>query len=207
MKAFVTSILIRDLKNDVAKLLADTKELLLADEDLLLQAPGAGKWSAIQCLEHLNSYNRYYLPQIEKALLNGVYKNLPAQATYTPGWLGNYFTKLMKPGVNGELVSKMKAPKDHRPAKGLNVKKVLSEFIEGEEKLLSYLERVEKLNMAKMRVPISIAKFIKLKLGDTFRFLIAHQQRHMLQAIKAFTTVSDTSKHSKNYSDNELVRQ
>jgi uncharacterized damage-inducible protein DinB len=30
-------------------------------------------------------------------------------------------------------------------------------------------------------VPISIAKFIKIRLGDTFRFLIAHQQRHFAQ--------------------------
>lgn len=207
MKTFVTRILIQDLKEDTARLIAQADEFLLMDEESLTHCPAEGKWNAVQCMEHLNSYNRYYLPQIEKALLNGSYKNLPAQATYKPGWLGNYFTKLMKPGINGELASKMQAPKDHRPAVRLNAKKVITEFIEGEEKLLSYLERAEKLNIAKLRIPISIAKFIKLKLGDTFRFLIAHQQRHMLQAIKAFSTVSDTSKHSKNYSGNELVRQ
>lgn len=187
MKAFVTGILISDLKADVSKLISQTKELLLTDEYLLQQNPAAGKWSAVQCIEHLNSYNRYYLPQIEKALLNGAYKNLPAQATYKPGWLGNYFTKLMKPGVNGELTSKMQAPKDHRPNMNLNAKKVLAEFIEGEEKLLSCLERAEKINIARLRVPISLSKWIKLKLGDTFRFLVAHQQRHMLQAMKAFS--------------------
>jgi hypothetical protein len=194
MKAFVTRILLNDLKDDVAKLLAETKELLLeADDYSLSKSPAEGKWSAIQCLEHLNSYNRYYLPQIEKVLLHGTYKNVVAQATYKPGWLGNYFTKMMKPEANGELASKMRAPKDHRPNIDLNVRKVLAEFIEGEEKLLSYLERAEKLNIARLRIPISIAKFIKLKLGDTFRFLIAHRQRHMLQAIKAYNAVKKES--------------
>lgn len=191
MTVYVTRILLSDLQEDTARLIAQTKELLLSiEEEALSQSPAPGKWSAVQCIEHLNSYNRYYLPQIEKALLNGAYKNLPAQTTYKPGWIGSYFTKLMKPGVNGELASKMQAPKDHRPAAHLNAKKVMTEFIEGEEKLLSYLERAEELNIAKLRVPISIAKFIKLKLGDTFRFLIAHQQRHMLQAMKAAGAVS-----------------
>jgi hypothetical protein len=190
MKAFVTSILIADLKNDVNQLLNEVKEkFLTADPESLTQPPAAGKWSVLQCLEHLNSYNRYYLPQIEKAILNGTYKNVPAQAMYKPGWLGNYFTNLMKPGPNGKLASKMKAPKDHQPVSQLNAQKVLHEFIEGQQILLSYLERAEKLNIAKLKVPISIAKFIKLKLGDTFRFLIAHQQRHLLQAAKAYNVV------------------
>lgn len=33
----------------------------------LLQQPEANKWGAAQCLEHLNSYGRYYLPAIETA--------------------------------------------------------------------------------------------------------------------------------------------
>jgi len=33
-----------------------------------------------------------------------------------------------------------------------------------------------------IRVPLSISKLVTLKLGDTFRFLIAHEQRHFIQA-------------------------
>jgi hypothetical protein len=47
------------------------------------------------------------------------------------------------------------------------------------------LEQSKKINLNKARVPISIAKFIKLKLGDVFGFLIAHNQRHILQAERA----------------------
>lgn len=194
MKAFVTGILLTDLENDIRNLLTDLRKIAATDNTatLLLQ-PEQGKWSVAQCIEHLNSYNRYYLPQIEKALLKGTYKNLPAETTYKPGWLGNYFTKLMRPGVNGELSGKMKAPKDHQPSVTLDAKKVILEFITAEEKLLAYLQRAGSLNIAKLKVPISIAKFIQLQLGDTFRFLIAHQQRHMLQAIKAYHAVKKES--------------
>lgn len=194
MKAFITGILLTDLENDIRNLLTDLRKIAATDNTAtLLQQPEQGKWSVAQCIEHLNSYNRYYLPQIEKALLKGTYKNLPAETTYKPGWLGNYFTKLMKPGVNGELSGKMKAPKDHQPSVTLDAKKVILEFITAEEKLLAYLQRAGTINISKLQVPISIAKFIKLQLGDTFRFLIAHQQRHMLQAIKAYHAVKKES--------------
>lgn len=34
----------------------------------LQQQPGPGKWSAVQCLEHLNTYGRYYLPALDQAI-------------------------------------------------------------------------------------------------------------------------------------------
>ena len=38
--------------------------------------------------------------------------------------------------------------------------------------------------MGKIRISISISRFVKLKLGDTFRFLIAHEQRHFVQVAR-----------------------
>jgi hypothetical protein len=44
-------------------------------------------------------------------------------------------------------------------------------------------------DMGKLRLPISISKLIKLKAGDTFRFLIAHQQRHFVQLQNAMNVL------------------
>jgi hypothetical protein len=35
---------------------------------MIISSPEAGKWSVVQVLAHLNSYNRYYLDAVEKAL-------------------------------------------------------------------------------------------------------------------------------------------
>ena len=51
-----------------------------------------------------------------------------------------------------------------------------------QEKLLILLEEAKQVNLNSIRIPISIAKFIKLKLGDVFMFLIAHNIRHVKQA-------------------------
>jgi len=43
-------------------------EWQITSPDRLLKQPAVNKWSAAQCLEHLNSYGRYYLPEIEYAI-------------------------------------------------------------------------------------------------------------------------------------------
>lgn len=124
----------------------------------LLKQPAENKWSAAQCVEHLNSYGRYYLPQIEKAIETAKRNSYEATEEFRTGLLGNYFTKMMLPR-EGKL-KKMTSPKDHRPAADLDTDKVISDFIDQQEKLLVLLEKARKINLNKARVPISIARFL-----------------------------------------------
>ncbi len=140
------------------------------------------KWSANQCLQHLNSYGNYYLPAIKVAIANT--KNKQANATFKSGWLGNYFTNVMQLKADGSLPKKMQSPKNHQPQNNAESHFVIAEFIEQQEQLLQLLEDAKQLDLNAIKVPISIAPFIKLKLGDVFMFLVAHNQRHVLQAEK-----------------------
>jgi hypothetical protein len=83
----------------------------------------------------------------------------------------------------------MKAMKNYKPAKGLNVEAVFNEFFQHQNKLLQLLDVARRRNMNSIRIPITISKLIRFKLGDTFRFLIAHEQRHMIQARNAIKAV------------------
>jgi hypothetical protein len=147
--------------------------------------PAPEKWSANECLQHLNTYGRYYLPEIENAILKAKANNLGPSSTFQTGWLGHYFTEMMLPTTNGKPAKKMKAPKNARPTKIVESHLVISEFIDQQEKLLQLIDEAATVNLNKIRIPISIAKMIKLKLGDTLNFLIAHQNRHVLQAQRA----------------------
>jgi len=145
--------------------------------------PTSESWSANECLQHLNSYGRFYLPGIEEALKKS---QIDQSATsFSPGWLGNYFTKLMMPGTDGKPSKKMNSPKDHSPKTIIDSPLVISEFIDQQEKLLALLNTAKKFDLNTVKVGISIAPIIKLKLGDVFRFVIAHQVRHILQAERA----------------------
>lgn len=177
MAVFNTTDILAGLTKDVDALLKRLDQVKQLDSTLLLTQPAAGKWSVIQILEHLNSYNRYYLPEIEKSL----HSKQPFNPQFKSGWFGDYFTKMMMPGKDGKVANKMNSPKDHRPIAELNAAAVITEFINGQQHLITLLQMATNTDIGRVKVPISISRFIKLKLGDTFRFLIAHQQRHFLQ--------------------------
>jgi hypothetical protein len=182
--------LLEKLKADTRQIILQSNLLLQNDPALLVQQPQPGKWSIAQIIEHLNVYGRYYLPEIRKALAKKTYA--PAE-NYSGGWFGNYFTKMMQPSSETEVRNKMKAMKNYSPAPDLDSKAVLDEFIAQQHDLLQLLDLAAKNNISRIRIPVSIAKFIKLKLGDTFRFVIAHHQRHFVQCrntISALTAVN-----------------
>ena len=186
MKKYSSIELLNQLQADTRKVILEAHYLKTIDPGILLQEPAAGKWSVIQILEHLNSYGNYYLVAIEKSLK----QDKPAIDLFKPGWLGNYFTKLMKPGEQGAIAHKMQSPKDHRPQRHPDAFPVLNTFFEQQHYLLELLELAKTKNIGGIRMPISIFRFIKLKVGDVFRFLIAHEQRHFVQIENTLAAVA-----------------
>ena len=146
-------------------------------EEILLRPAANGGWSIAQCLDHLNSYGQYYLPYIQ----SGLNKNIgqPQPNTFQSTWLGNYFTRLMDPETGKK---KHKAAKKHKPTPNLDAHAVVAAFIQQQETLLTYLKRAYQTDLNKNKIPVSIFKWIKLNLGDVLQFLIAHNERHLLQA-------------------------
>ena len=51
--------------------------------------------------------------------------------------------------------------------------------------MLQLLAAAATVDLNQVRVPISIAPWIRLKLGDTFLFVTAHIERDLLQAERA----------------------
>lgn len=177
--------LIESLKKDVEVLL-ECADFFRKEIDALLIPPVPGKWSIAQILEHLNSYGRIYLPAIEKAVSTS---QTGREAWFNSGWLGNYFTNMMKPKSVFEVKNKMKAFKAHMPDNNLSPQKVLDEFVEQQHTLLRLLETAKLKSLNNIRIPLSVTKLVTLKLGDTFRFLIGHEQRHFVQARNAIKII------------------
>jgi len=171
-----TMSLIESLENQVEAHIQDAVKIFqnLSPQELLKPAANGG-WSIAQCLWHLNSYGDYYLPKIEL----GLAKNYPANPEFKSTWLGKYFTRIMQPG---DKMKKYKAFKDHVPPTELNALHVVAEFIQQQEKMLKYLKQARNTDMNRILVSISILKWVKLKLGDVFQFIIAHDERHLQQA-------------------------
>ncbi|HSY61996.1 MAG TPA: DinB family protein [Cytophaga sp.] len=146
----------------------------LSETDLL-KPSNTGGWSIAQCLQHLNSYGDFYLPKIQMALEKdkSVYNKI-----FKSGRIGSYFIEIMLPGSG----KKYKAFKKHVPEYDLDAIIVVSTFIHQQELLLSYLRIAQNHDLNRIKIPISISPFIKLKLGDVFQFIIVHNERHLEQA-------------------------
>jgi hypothetical protein len=146
------------------------------DNEFLNKPSATGGWSIAQCLDHLNSYGHYYLPRMRDKL-----RAAPPEKKegFTSTWMGAYFTKMMDPETGKR---KYKAFKGHIPSSQLDSARVVSEFIRQQEELLHLLREGMHKDLDAIRIPVSILPFIRMKIGDVFQFIIAHNERHMQQA-------------------------
>ena len=154
------------------------------------------KWSVLECVEHLNRYGEFYLPEIEKALLSD--KKAHHSGIYKSGLLGNWFANLMK--VSNGKMTKMKTPGDKNPAGSKLTVLAIDRFLKQQEMLKSLLNQARQADLTNTKVPISLTRFVRLRLGDTLRFFVYHIERHIFQAEKVVSTRS-RSTSSENSSD------
>lgn len=171
-----TENLIQDLSNRINNQIEFVKTLKSISEEKLNWKAAKSNWSVLECLEHLNLYGDFYIPEISQKLNNN--KTNP-QIKYVSGWLGNYFVKSVSP----ETISKtMNTFKDKNPiGSSLNIS-TLDRFEKQLHQLKNLLEKARKVNLVKTKTSISISKLLKLRLGETFRVVIYHNDRHILQA-------------------------
>ncbi|MCO6478873.1 MAG: DinB family protein [Phaeodactylibacter sp.] len=169
--------LITRLQNDVQQIIETVEtELLSLEKSALNQKPAPEKWSALECFEHLNRYNRFYNPELERAL-----EHKGKAVPFRPGWLGNYFVQSVVP----ENAKPMKTMAHLNPSSvsQLGVK-VLEEFLGHQRHLLELLTKAKGANLNRRAVRVEVFRLLRIKTGDAFRFVVAHQQRHLQQALR-----------------------
>lgn len=181
-----TNELLSTLRQTVEKHIEMAKKMQEMSQDKLNAQPAPSKWSALQCLEHLNMYGRYYISAIQQAIEKSKAKGWEAKENYRSGWLGNYFANAMQPDMmSGMAKTTMKAMDNYIPPTALNAIEVMTEFLAHQRQIHSLLNAAAQANLQKSRVPTTLSKWLTIQLGDTFRFVIAHNERHLQQALRA----------------------
>ena len=173
-------------KSLIDNLIERTKEVINEAErfnqlsiDELNWKPDAEKWSVLECLEHLNRYGDFYIPEIRNRIQKA--NKVSDDHVFKSGWLGNYFANSMLPK---EQLNKMKTFKSMNPSGSQLDISTLQKFIRQQKQILDLLSQARAIDLNKTKTSISISNWIKLRLGDTFRVVIYHNQRHMVQANK-----------------------
>lgn len=133
-------------------------------------------WSILECIEHLNRYGDFYIPEITRQIEKS---KRPKSTIFKSGILGNYFAKSMLPK---EKLNKMKTFTSMNPINSSLDKSVLDKFLHQQELIIELLNKSKNTDLTKIKTSISISKWIKLRLGDTFRVVVYHNLRHIVQA-------------------------
>ncbi|MCF7559005.1 DinB family protein [Sabulilitoribacter multivorans] len=173
-----TTKLISELTALTYQNIEDAEDMLQKSMDELNWKINVNIWSALECIAHLNLYSNFYLPEIKYGINQDI---TPTDTVFVPGLIGDFFVNSIR--LN-EKTKKMKTPKEMNPNGSVLSKETLNKFIRDQYDLISLLDDARNVNLNKTKTAISISKLIKLKLGDTFRFVIYHNERHILQAMR-----------------------
>jgi len=156
-------------------------------ENQLNWRPNPGVWSVAEVLAHLNAYSTYYHPTFMNKIKNTRFKSSKEGFMSSP--LGRSAWKSMKLGRANNVKRKFKAPKGHNPSidHHLVSGNDVSDFITEQNDLFEIINKAKNVNLRKIKIPISISKIVRLRLGDALLFVVYHNQRH-IQQIKNLIT-------------------
>lgn len=145
--------------------------------------PTTSSWSIKEVLAHLNEYSSYYHPVFVKKIENTRFTSTKEAFLSSP--LGRSAWKSMKLGNAKNIKRKFKAPKDTNPtiSPSLIEGEQVDKFIGQQKDLLNIIEMSTKVNIRRVKIPISISKVVRLRLGDALLFVVYHNERHLQQIL------------------------
>lgn len=182
--ALATEKLLQNLLEITRESINSVEHLKRQPIDFLNWKQNSENWSVLECIEHLNRYGNFYIPEITNKIRNSKYKS---SEIFKSNWLGKYFSKSVS---YNEDLNKMKTFKSMNPLNSELDIRTLEEFINQQHQIIELLDKSKNVNLDKTKTAISISTLIKLRLGDTLRVLIYHNERHIRQAEKTIEKAS-----------------
>ena len=159
------------------------KKISFLNEDQKSWKINQSSWNINEIFAHMNDYAKFYhstfIERIEKTRFrepNSIFMSSP---------LGRSAWKSMKLGNAKNVKRKFKSPKANNPSLDISLLtgNEVSDFEKGQIELLSIIEKATTVNLRKVKVPISISKLIRFRLGDALMFVVFHNERHIQQVL------------------------
>lgn len=182
MKGVLSEKLITNLKGITQDNLSFIKKKCAhLGQNQIMWRPSSTSWSIQEVLSHLNSYSEYYNRLLLSKIKKKKHKNAKDQFISSP--LGRSAWKSMKLGRANNIKRKFQATKNYNPTTNPDLldEHCVENFIHSQEEMLSVLDKAQEVNLKKIKIPMSISKIIRLRLGDALMFVVYHNERHIQQ--------------------------
>ena len=140
--------------------------------------PSAECWSIAQCLDHLLTSNKGYLPIIESVRSGKKQKRLVERLPVLPGLAGKLLLKALDP----VSTRKLKAPKSFQPAQSDISASIIDDFVAQQEQLIEGMKSTSHLDLEKIVITSPALSFVAYSLMDAYRIIVTHEKRHLQQA-------------------------
>lgn len=179
-------VLLNELRDMTQRILDRAEKFETLPDAALHYKAENNRWSVLECLDHLNRYGDFYLPEISRVIAAAPVSH---EVEFVSGWLGNKSALSMLPQEGG--LKKMKTFKSKNPSVDGLKENTLQIFISQQEEFLRSLNNAAKVNLTKTKTATTLP-LLRFRLGDTLRFVIYHNERHMQQAERMLAEVRDT---------------
>jgi hypothetical protein len=156
---------------------ADSLVDTLSDNQFNWQ-PGPEAWSVAQCIDHLNTSARLYLPQLDEAIANAIRRGMYGEGPFSYNVIGRFLTAAMEPPAR----FRVKAPKPFHPPAQRPRSEVMAAFRAYQVQFCDRLRQSNGLDLARAKVRSPTVSWIRMSLGSGFALMLAHERRHLWQA-------------------------
>lgn len=158
---------------------ADALVVPLSDEQFTWQ-PSPVAWSVAQCVEHLNTTARLYLPQLDEAIAGAIRKGTYGEGPFSYNVFGRLITAAMEPPAR----FRMTTPRQFQPPAVRGRPEVMAAFRAYQVQFVDRLRQANGLDLARAKVRSPIYSWLRFSLGSGFELMLAHERRHLWQARK-----------------------
>jgi hypothetical protein len=140
--------------------------------------PAPAVWSIADCLEHLNTVARFYLPRLDEAIADAIRRGTYGEGPFAYNIIGRLFTAIQGPPAT----LKVKAPKPFQPTPNRPRAEVMAAFRAYQVQYVDRLRQANGLDLARARVSSPVAAWLRFSLGSGVALMAAHELRHLWQA-------------------------
>lgn len=163
------------IKGDIANL----------DEETLIKKENEKKWSALEVIEHLNKVYDIYLDnftrEINEARELKEMETSPMRRTV----LGRLSIYVNRPKGKKRRF-KMKTFDFFTPAIAPSqLNDIIDAFLQNKETFNELIKLARTKDLRRAKVPTALGEKVKFYIPECFEFLLAHEERHMVQIAKA----------------------
>lgn len=151
----------------------------------LTKKPKPKKWSALEVVEHLNKVYDMYLNNFTKAIENARDLAENESPIMKRTILGRLSISINRPKGKKRRF-KMKTFDFFRPAVAPDqINEVIDSYLVKKEAFNDLIKKARTKDLRKVKVPTALGENVKFYIPECFEFLLAHEERHMIQIAEA----------------------